>query len=192
MRRSRLNSSSELINSINEKSKYSGFWIQYHNFFLGKRLRFGIPQRKLALFVVAKGEYEKIEEERWSALDMEVHEHPIINGVVGEFREPILHHNFKSVHNFIARHNEYSDWEAHRYMSLRPRDWRGLTARQRIKYSLVASGLFPFAYFLAEYVVRGGFLDGRAGFHHAILKFAYFYQVNLKIRELRDARATDG
>ena len=28
----------------------NGFWIQYDNFFLGRRLRHGIPQRKLALF----------------------------------------------------------------------------------------------------------------------------------------------
>lgn len=183
---------SELINSIKEESKYFGFWVRYNNLFLGKRLRFGIPQRKLALFMVGKGEYEKIDEERWSSLDMEVHEHPIINGAVGELREPILHHNFKSLHKVITRHNDYSDWEAHRYISLRRGDWISLTARQRIKYSLLASGLFPFAYFLAEYVARGGFLDGSAGFHHAILKFAYFCQVNLKIKELKDARATDG
>ena len=183
---------SELTNSIKEQSTYSGFWVRYNNFFLGKQLRFGIPQRKLALFMVGKGEYEKIDEERWSSLDMEVHEHPIVNGAVGELRKPILHHNFKSLQKFITRHNDYSDWEAHRYISLRRGDWGSLTARQRIKYSLLASGFFPFAYFLAEYVARGGFLDGSAGLHHAILKFAYFYQVHLKIRELKDARATDG
>ena len=101
----------ELAASI-ENSKYSGFWIRYHNFFLGRKLRYGVPQRKLALFRVGKGAYERIEENRWSTLDMEIHEHPIIDGPVGELSAPIIHHDFKTLHSFIERHNEYSGWEA--------------------------------------------------------------------------------
>ena len=166
-------------------SRVSGFWIRYNNVFLGRKLRFGVSQRKLALFMVDKGAYEEVEEERWSDLDMEIHEHPIISGAVGELRAPILHHNFKTLHSFIARHNDYSDWEAHRYISLRQKKWTGLTVRQRFKYSLLTCGVFPFAYFLFTYVVRAGFLDGRAGLHYAILKFGYFFQINMKIKEFR-------
>ena len=171
--------------SINN-SKYSGFWIRYHNFFLGKKLRFGVPQRKLALFVVGKGAYERIDENKWSKLDMEIHEHPIINGKVGELHTPIIHNDLRTLHSFIERHNEYSSWEAQRYLALRKTKWASLTSRQRLKYSLIASSFFSFAYFLFAYVVRVGFLDGRAGFHYAILKFAYFHQINLKIKEIKD------
>ena len=173
----------ELTKSI-QNSRYSGFWIRYQNFFLGKKLRFGVPQRKLALFEVGKGTYEKIDENRWSELDMEVHEHPIVSGMIGELRSPLVHRNFKPIHDFIEQHNEYSDWEAHRFVALQKATWGMMTTRQRLKYSLVASGFFPFAYFLFTYVLRAGFLDGRAGLDYAILKFAYFHQINLKIREL--------
>jgi glycosyltransferase involved in cell wall biosynthesis len=174
----------ELATSI-KNSRYSGFWIRYHNSFLGRKLRFGVPQRKLALFMARKGSYERIEENRWSDLDMEVHEHPIVNGAVGELGAPILHHDFKSLHSFIERHNDYSSWEAQRYVALRKAASTRLTIRQQLKYSLIASSFFPLAYFLFAYIIRGGFLDGRAGFHYAILKFAYFHQINLKIRELQ-------
>ena len=172
----------ELAASIDNPG-YSGFWIRYQNLFLGRKLRFGVPQRKLALFMIRKGAYERIDENRWSGLDMEIHEHPIINGAVGEIRAPIIHHDFKTIYRFIERHNEYSNWETQRYIALRKSTWKSLTTRQRLKYSLIASSLFPFAYFLFAYIIRGGFLDGRAGFHYAILKFAYFHQISLKIRE---------
>lgn len=172
-------------------SECTGFWIRYHNFFLGKELRFGVPQRKLALFRIGKGAYERVEEDNWSDLDMEVHEHPIVSGVLGEIRAPILHHSFKTVHDFVARHNAYSDWEARRYLSLRDASRTNLTARQRWKYSFLQSGWFPFVYFFFTYFVRAGILDGRAGFYYAVLKFAYFFQVALKIRE-RQMTLRDG
>ena len=61
-----------------------GYWLNYTNHFLGRKLRYGVPQRKLALFRVGRGLYEWIDEQRWSNLDMEVHEHPVIDGHVGE------------------------------------------------------------------------------------------------------------
>ena len=172
----------ELAASI-ENTKYTGFWIHYQNFFLGKGLRYGVPQRKLALFKVGKGAYERIDEDQWSKLDMEIHEHPIIDGPVGEVRSPIIHYDFKTLHGLIERHNEYSSWEARRYIALRKSTWKSLTSRQRLKYSLIASGLFPFAYFLFAYVIRAGFLDGRAGFQYALFKCVYFHQIGAKIRE---------
>ena len=42
-------------------SKHNGFWIKYNNYFLGKLLRFGIPQRKLALIRKESGTYEDFE-----------------------------------------------------------------------------------------------------------------------------------
>ena len=53
---------------------------------MGKKLQGGDPFRKLALFRAGAGEYEKIEEDNWSHLDMEVHEHPVLEGTVGEIK----------------------------------------------------------------------------------------------------------
>ena len=73
----------ELVNAIGCAEKV-GYWLQFTNYFLGTPLLHGDPQRKLALFRVGAGLYERIDEDSWSALDMEVHEHPVLNGHVGE------------------------------------------------------------------------------------------------------------
>ena len=96
-----------------------GVWLRYDNFFQGKKLKFGLPQKKLAAFKVGKGFYERIKEKRWSSLDMEVHEHPIITGRVGFIREPILHHDYNGIDRFVKRHCNYADWEVGRYLALR-------------------------------------------------------------------------
>ena len=58
---------------------------------MGQKLRFGDKMRKLCLFKSSKGRYEKIEEDSWSHLDMEIHEHPIIDGKVGTLKSLIQH-----------------------------------------------------------------------------------------------------
>jgi hypothetical protein len=47
----------------------------------------------------------------------------------------------------------------------------------------------PLAKFLALYIVKRGFLDGRAGFTYASLQAMYEYMIVLKTRELRGASA---
>jgi len=48
---------------------------------------------------------------------------------------------------------------------------------------LPARPLFVFFYL---YILRLGFLDGRAGLDSALLRACYEYQIDLKLRELRD------
>jgi glycosyltransferase involved in cell wall biosynthesis len=167
----------------------AGYWLNYHNHFMGRVLRHGVPQRKLALFRAGAGRYERIDDPGWSALDMEVHEHPILNGPAGEIAAAIDHEDFRGLHHFIARHNEYSSWEARRFIALAAdrAAWARLTRRQRGKYANLSRWWFAPAYFLFTYVLRGGFLDGRAGFTYALFKAAYFMDVRLKIEELTRA-----
>jgi glycosyltransferase involved in cell wall biosynthesis len=166
---------------------HNGFWLNYENHFLGKKLRGGDPFRKLALFRVGKGEYERIEEDSWSTLDMEIHEHPIVEGSVGEIKTPIQHNDYRGLKHYITKHNEYSDWEARRYMALTKagqEKWAELTPRQQKKYKNITKGWLAPAYFLSCFFLKKGFLDGATGFHFALMKAIYFYQIRLKIKEL--------
>ncbi len=163
----------------------AGFVLYYDNWFAGRRLRFGDRMRKLALFRVGAGEYERIEEDSWTHLDMEVHEHPIINGRIGRLRTPIEHRDFKGLTAYIDRHNAYSTWEARRHLLLRSTTGLQLTARQWIKYALLDSPWLAPLYFLGSYVLKGGFLDGRAGLLFALMKAFYLIQVKGKVDELR-------
>ena len=54
-----------------------------------------------------------------------------------------------------------------------------------MKYRLVGSPLFPPLYFVLQYFLRLGFLDGGAGARFALLKAGYFAEVGAKIAEQR-------
>ncbi len=163
---------------------HAGFWITYDNWFLGRRLRHGTPNRKLALLRVGAGEYERIDEERWSNLDMEIHEHPVIVGTAGEIRARVEHRDDRGLEHWLRRHVEYAAWEARRAQLLQERGGNShLTARQRTKYANLGRWWLPPSVFLANYAARLGFLDGRQGFAHAALKAWYFWVIGIALRE---------
>ena len=201
----------EFVNELERaivKTEHAGFWVNYSNYFLGQELKHGVPQLKLPLFKVGAGLYERIGEDAWSSLDMEVHEHPVLQGSVGELKSKIDHNDFKGLHSYIAKHNEYSSWEARRYIKLRnagatmgaaatavtetgttpiATDSEHFTATQRRKYNHLTRWWLAPAYFLYTYVYKLGFLDGRAGYAFARMKAIYFWQIRLKIAQLMSA-----
>lgn len=178
----------EFINEIKftlPESKVNGYWVNYSNYFMGKRMNFGDPMRKLALFRFGKGEYEKIPETSWTNLDMEVHEHLIVSGDVGSLRSSIDHHDYKGYEAYVNRHNAYSTWEALRYSELTKQSSNEiLNFRQKIKYLLINSWMLGPLYFIYSYFFRLGFLDGKAGLILSINKAIYFFQIKIKINEL--------
>jgi glycosyltransferase involved in cell wall biosynthesis len=165
-----------------------GYWLTFHNWFLGRFLRHGDPFAKLALLRPDAGRYERIDEDRWSHLDMEIHEHPVLEGSIGTITSPIDHDDRRGLDSYLGKHNEYSSWEAKRYLALGEQGsdaWNALTDRQRSKYSRIEKWWFPLAYFTLSWIVKRGFLDGRAGFVLAELKAQYYYHIQLKVREAR-------
>ncbi|MEO6721634.1 MAG: glycosyltransferase family 2 protein [Ferruginibacter sp.] len=164
-----------------------GYWLSYTIYFLGKQLKGGYPLRKLALFKVGAGEYERIDEDQWSNLDMEVHEHPVLTGEVGVIKSKIDHQDFRGVSHYVIKHNEYASWEAGRF--LKTANVPGISAswtwKQRLKYRLMRSIFIGPAYFCGSFFLLGGFRDGARGWAFAVLKMSYFTQVYCKIRESR-------
>jgi len=171
------------------KDDKDGYWLRYTNYFLGRPLQYGLAQRKLALFRVGKALYERIDEEGWSPLDMEIHEHPIVEGAVGEITSPIDHRDYNGLGKFIGRHRDYATWEAQRFARLgeTPQAWEHFTPRQRFKYRHLSKWWYPWFYFAFSYGVKLGFLDGAAGLHYAAYKAWYFQTIRLLIAETRAA-----
>ena len=165
----------ELFSKLPGSTK-SGFWLNYTIYYLGKPLRWGYPLKKLALFRVGEGEYERIEEERWSHLDMEVHEHPVIKGALGKIHARIDHRETKTEKEDAARHAEYAAWEAARIKAsdkdtANRQRW---TWKQRLKRSIVTSSFAGLLYFVGSFLFMGGFLDGMRGVRFARKKAIYF------------------
>ena len=177
---------SELRKAL-ERNDRVGYWLCYTVYFLGKKLKGGYPLRKLAVFRTNAGEYERIEEDQWSQLDMEVHEHPILTGQVGVIYSKIDHQDFRGVSHYVSKHSDYACWEAARFLKLTNTatnsiDW---TWKQKLKYSLVQNVLFAPAYFFGSFFLMGGFLDGATGLSFALLKMSYFTQIYCEIREMK-------
>jgi glycosyltransferase involved in cell wall biosynthesis len=170
-------------------SPHVGFWISFTNYFMGKPLHHGDVFHKLALLKVGHGEYERFPESCWSRLDMEIHEHPVLNGTTGVLHTRLEHHDYRGLENYIARHNEYSTWEANRYHWLKnasSQEWAKLNTRQRFKYRhLNKWWLGPFYFFMA-YVVKLGILDGYHGWIFNRFKQRYFGDIRLKILEMEN------
>lgn len=178
----------EFVNEVEIKIQdraYNGYTIQFENYFMGKKLRYGYGFKKSALFKKSKGAYEKIEEDLWSHLDMEVHEHPIIEGKVGLIKSKVVHKDFKNLEHYIDKHNAYSTWEAQRYLQLKQAKNTQLSINQKIKYGLLNTGLLPVVYFIGAYFLKLGFLDGKEGLYLARFKAHYFFQIQTKVELLK-------
>ena len=169
-----------------QNSDFNGFTIQFENYFMGRKLRYGYGFKKSALFKKSKSAYEKIDEDLWSHLDMEVHEHPVIEGKVGVINSKVVHKDFKNLEHYIAKHNAYSSWEAERYLQLKQSKNLHLSLNQKIKYGLINTGLLPAIYFIGAYFLKLGFLDGKEGFYLARFKSHYFFQIQTKVYSLKN------
>jgi glycosyltransferase involved in cell wall biosynthesis len=167
------------------KKDHLGYWLNYSIYFLGKSLKGGYPLKKLALFQVGAGEYERIEEDQWSTMDMEIHEHPILSGTQGNIKSKIDHQDFRGIDNYIKKHTEYASWEAVRYSKAiqDPGIRSKWTWKQKFKYSMMTSPFIGPVYFLGSFFFLGGFRDGSRGFVFALLKMSYFTQIYCKIKE---------
>lgn len=167
----------KLVNASDEIDAYICY---YNNWFMGRMLKYGDVMHKTAILRVGHGEYERIEEDNWSNLDMEIHEHLVVKGRIDEIRARLEHHDKRSLENYYAKHEEYANWEANRYKALNG-DFSKLTDRQKTKYNLIKKWWFGFAYFCACYFLKRGFLDGKAGYEFARGKWRYFRKIRRKI-----------
>lgn len=171
-----------------------GYWLRFQLHFLGQPLRHGgFDLWKLFLFRKGKGRYERrIQGDQTESMsDIEVHEHVIVDGEAGRLRAPIRHENWNSLYRYIAKHNEYSDWEARVYYEgggggeIEPKFF-GTQAEQRrwLKRYLIRLPGFPLITFFYHYVLRLGFLDGRAGLIYCTLKAVQRFHAKAKLYEL--------
>lgn len=179
------------ISAAIQKSDCDGYYLWFGLEFLGRVLKRSDPGlRKLCLFRTGKGNFEKRYGNQDNSMgDMEVHEHVIVDGNVGELTSTVLHRNFNNLSRFIIKHDEYSNYECKVHTSgeqtpLKAKFWGKKEERRRyLKKRLIRNPLAPMAYFCYLYFLRGGFLEGRPGFYYVLYQCIYLYFVNSKIYE---------
>lgn len=180
----------EIETAIADPTKM-GYYLWFHLEFLGRVLKRSDPGlRKLSLFRVGHGGYERRFSHQDNSMgDMEVHEHVIVDGPVGELKSTILHRNFNSLSRFIIKHDEYSNYECMVHTqgeetAIKERFFGTKEERRRfLKSKLIRNPFSPIAYFFYLYLFRLGFLEGKPGFYYILYQCIYLYFVSSKIFE---------
>jgi glycosyltransferase involved in cell wall biosynthesis len=160
--------------------------LRFKNMFMGRWIRrsSGYPVWIMRLLRPDKVSYEV----------RETNIHPVVEGTVGELKEHFIHYSFNTgLKRWFEKHNYYSSREALEAKKVR---------RGKVPWRRLLSGKDPMlrrrtmknlSFFLSAragwrfglmYVLRGGWLEGRAGFHYCMMVATYEYWLELKIREL--------
>lgn len=115
-------------------------------------------------------------------------------GALGYIESPYLHYSFsKGWSYWFDKHNRYASLEAAERL-LGEIEWREVfgkhTSLRNRSLKLLLSRVpgWPVGRFIHSYFISFGFLDGRAGFHFAVLMGIYEYMIKLKINELRQKK----
>jgi glycosyltransferase involved in cell wall biosynthesis len=172
--------------AVTSPGPHVGFYLTYRNFFLGRWLKHSTlyPTWQLRLLKLGAVRFRK-----------EGHgQREVADGPLGYIREPYDHYGFsKGVAHWIDRHNRYSSEEVELIQRLRNEPLQlselllnGSVARRRCLKRIGARlSCLPFARALYLYVLRGGFLDGHAGFVYCLLLLAQDIHVHAKVAEVR-------
>jgi glycosyltransferase involved in cell wall biosynthesis len=171
-----------------------GYSICLQMHFLGRVLRHcDASFWKLSLFRKGRGRFEcRLKDQDASMADIEIHEHVVVDGPTRKLHHALIHHNVASLSRYIAKHNEYSNWEAR--VLLQPAgkseelraDLFGTQAQRRrwLKRKLFRLPGSPILLFLYRYFVRLGIFDGVPGLIYCVFQAVQMFHTKAKIYEL--------
>ena len=147
-----------------------GYDIGRTNYFKGQRIRYCGWQNDsvLRLFRRDLGRYQ----------DRFVHADVIIRGRTDRLRAKLMHESFRSFDQYMKKFDRYTTWAA----SDRAKHTHNVGIRHL--------ALRPFARFFKQYIIKLGFLDGRAGLiictlaaYSVFMKYAKLWEMRLDERK---------
>jgi len=173
-------------NAVCTQSDCVAFRIQRRDFFMGTWLKHvQTSPFYIRLFKPAKVHHERV-----------INTVTVVDGPISDIAGYLDHLPFsKGIGHWIERHNSYSRFEAQQIVENRKNQAtfslkKAFTLKDFNERRFHQKELFyrlpfrPLIKFLILYVMKRGFLDGRAGFTYAMLQSIYEYFIVLKTREL--------
>ena len=164
----------------------AAYYVRRRNHFMGRWLKHG------GMYDVWIARLWRPERMRWERGANPV---ALIDGPTGKLSSHFDHFFFsKGISDWFSRHNKYSSYEAIETLKELDHgtiDWPGLLARDPARRRIALKHLSfrmpgrPYAKFLYMYLLRMGFLDGRAGLTYCTLQAIYEYMICCKVKELR-------
>ncbi len=165
----------------------AGYFVRGQYLWADRALRHGMQNNKLCLFHREKLEFPIIDDLDISGMgEIEGHYQPVLkaqacNDAIGRLKSAVLHDAYHNMEHWHARHEHYAYWEAEMTRKKRwptdPIKWR-----EAAKTQLRAAYLRPEIMFVWSYVMKRGFLDGRAGLAFAKSRYLYAKMVRDKLR----------
>lgn len=161
--------------------------VRFKNMFLGRWIR------RASMYPVWVLRFFRPDKVGWERL---VNPVAVVEGTEGKLMGHFEHYSFNNGFNaWFEKHNNYSSGEARELLrGLTARiTWRalfGADAASRRKALKAVAYRVPFRPFLVLfylYFVRGGWLEGMAGFRYCLLRFIYEYMIDMKVLEARRA-----
>jgi len=142
----------EEIIKIKNNEINDGFFIRREDYFLGRQMRYGDLGN---VWILRLGRKDK---GRWEG---DVHEQWKIKGKTTRLNSFITHLSHKNLTHFIKKLNYYSSVRANELIA------------KNTSVNLFSIIMFPVSKFTYLYLLKLGFLDGLAGFIHALLMRIY-------------------
>jgi len=156
----------EEIRQVIQDGGRVGWWVPRRNYIWGHEIRHGgwYPDYQLRLLKLGYAHYD---------LAREVHEIVRLDGEEGFLQEPLIHHNYRTFGQFLAKQRQYVGYEASilRKQGVRPKPWTFV--------------LQPLREFWRRYATLGGFRDGLWGFLLCFLvAYCYGFCATLELARL--------
>jgi glycosyltransferase involved in cell wall biosynthesis len=124
-----------------------------------------------------------------------VHEYPLVDGEVGSLRGHLLHYSFnKGLEPWMRKHESYAALEAREnlvHLQSQHIDWAGLLSTDPVRRRRALKGLSfrlpfrPALRFFYMYLIRGGVLDGAAGYAYCRMLSDYERMIVRELEKLR-------
>ncbi len=174
----------------NNDQRYCGYFISSGYTWEGRLLRYGLKNNKLVLYHQSMVVFPDVNDLDIEGMgEIEGHYQPIKkagyeNKRIGQINSLILHYAYEDKDAWMARHERYASWESQMIVrEAYPKDpvfWREWLKRMTRK-----SGLRPYLMFLYSYILKLGFLDGKAGLGFALSRKDYCDMVLKNLSKLK-------
>ena len=182
----------ELVTAIADPSK-NGYYLRWKFIFLDRWMKHSWSHGwMLRLIRHGKGSYEDLGMRGEGGWDAEVHENVAVEGEVGKVSEVLDHHSNEALSFWIAKQNEFSDWNAKRRLNQLKDPLPPVShllsgdpgkTRKFLKALFIRMPAKPTLMFLYLYVYKCGFLDGKAGFYFCRLRAMHELNICAKLFE---------
>lgn len=187
------------IASAIQRTEFDGYYLRWKFIFLGRWMKHCWRHGwMLRLFRRGTAEYEDLGLRGEGGWDAEVHENLLLrSGTAGRLTSWLIHDTHQDLAYWIRKQNEFSTWNAVRRQrqlaeGMPPLSWMfshdPVRRRKWLKSLFLRLPCKPTLMFFWLYVLKGGFLDSRAGWFFCRLRAVHELNIAAKMYETKRAR----